>query len=265
MAIATQSAAGTRQVVTLTGATDLTDAGWQAARAAKARGDQAGALTALAEVVARLPGFAPAGRMREVVEKYPTIPFTYSRVLDFILAKGWGFYDYFAEMENLVRRFDLRTGVELGVSYGFLAQHLMEACPELQLVGVDAYSQMHAGAGYENAGGDAHFAEQCERTRAYLEPTGRWSLLRMTTHEAAGRYEGQADFVFVDAEHTYEAARQDIHDWYPKVRPGGIFCGHDYGQPIWPGVKRAVDELLPQWGMKATAGLGTLWWAQKGA
>ena len=38
-------------------------------------------------------------------------------MLDFILSKGWGFYDYFAEMENLVNRFSLRTGVELGVYY----------------------------------------------------------------------------------------------------------------------------------------------------
>jgi len=202
--------------------------------------------------------------MRDAILQLPYTPFTYTRVLDFIISKGWGLYDYFAEMESLVRRFNLGTGVELGVSYGFLAQHLLEACPQLHLVGVDAYCQAHAGAGYEGAG-DAHFDAQCARTRGYLEPTGRWELLRTTTHAAAQNFDRQVDFVFVDAEHTYEAAREDILDWYPKVRPGGLICGHDYGQPIWPGVKRAVDELLPRWGLKATAGLGTLWWAQKAA
>lgn len=55
---------------------------------------------------------------------------------------------------------------------------------------------------------------------------------------------GQLDFCFIDAAHNYESVKADINAWQPKVKPGGILAGHDYCDS-WPGVKKAVDELLP--------------------
>jgi predicted O-methyltransferase YrrM len=45
--------------------------------------------------------------------------------------------------------------------------------------------------------------------------------------------------VFIDAAHDYESVKRDLAAWWPKVRDGGIFSGHDYD---WHEVKRAVDE-----------------------
>jgi len=59
---------------------------------------------------------------------------------------------------------------------------------------------------------------------------------------------GYFDIVYIDAEHTYEAVKQDIKLWWPLLRVGGILCGHDYwdGEESgrYPGVNQAVDELL---------------------
>jgi len=60
----------------------------------------------------------------------------------------------------------------------------------------------------------------------------------------ADRWTVPADLVFIDAEHSYEAALADITLWTPHVRPGGILCGHDFCE-AWPGVKRAVEETGP--------------------
>ncbi len=38
---------------------------------------------------------------------------------------------------------------------------------------------------------------------------------------------GAFDLVFIDADHSYQAVRDDIAAWRSKVRPGGILCGHD--------------------------------------
>lgn len=55
---------------------------------------------------------------------------------------------------------------------------------------------------------------------------------------------GQADFVFIDGDHSYEGAAGDIKAWLPHVKPGGIIALHDYCSNNWPDVKRATDELL---------------------
>lgn len=54
------------------------------------------------------------------------------------------------------------------------------------------------------------------------------------------------DLVFIDGDHRYEAVLDDIDNYLPLVRSGGILGGHDYGHKRYPGVKRAVDARFPQ-------------------
>ncbi len=52
-----------------------------------------------------------------------------------------------------------------------------------------------------------------------------------------------ADVVFIDADHTYDATRENIRLWRDKLKPGGLLAGHDYNPEDWPDVVRAVDEF----------------------
>lgn len=49
--------------------------------------------------------------------------------------------------------------------------------------------------------------------------------------------------VLIDASHEYEDVRNDIEAWKPKIIPGGYIAGDDYD---WPGVRKAVKEILPE-------------------
>jgi predicted O-methyltransferase YrrM len=61
--------------------------------------------------------------------------------------------------------------------------------------------------------------------------------------EAASLFEdGSVDFVFIDADHSYESVVKDIKAWLSKIKKGGIISGHDYFTS--PDVRSAVDELL---------------------
>lgn len=74
----------------------------------------------------------------------------------------------------------------------------------------------------------------------------------------AKAWKWQADLVFLDADHRYEAVAADIAAWTPLVRPGGILCGHDFSRDGWPGVVRAVEESGPY---EHIAG-SVIWWRQ---
>jgi hypothetical protein len=52
------------------------------------------------------------------------------------------------------------------------------------------------------------------------------------------------DWVYIDADHSYEGIKSDYNAWYDKVRVGGIISGHDYGlNGDCEGVKQFIDEL----------------------
>jgi predicted O-methyltransferase YrrM len=76
----------------------------------------------------------------------------------------------------------------------------------------------------------------------------RVEVHRCTSLAAAPRFaDGSLDFVFLDARHTFEEVRQDLASWWPKLRPGGLFAGHDYAH--WPGVRAAVDAFVAERGL----------------
>ena len=63
--------------------------------------------------------------------------------------------------------------------------------------------------------------------------------------EDSGR---QFDIIFIDADHSYEATKADIEAWLPCLKEGGLMIGHDYLCHSFPGVERAVWDVLGEKG-----------------
>jgi hypothetical protein len=122
-------------------------------------------------------------------------------------------------MEALAREQGWERGVELGLGSGLLFARFLAL--GIDMVGVDLGRRPERRAEVEKLGG---------------------KVLWMPTGEAASHVpDGWADFVFVDAGHSYEAVKADLEAWEPKVRPGGWFGGHDF-HAFHNGVVRAVTE-----------------------
>ena len=51
------------------------------------------------------------------------------------------------------------------------------------------------------------------------------------------------DFVFIDADHSYEGALNDFRRYFPLIKKNGIFSGHDFSLQ---GVNSALREFLKE-------------------
>ncbi len=159
-------------------------------------------------------------------------------------------------LATMVKKHGFRLGVELGLNTGRTTKELLQMCPGLRMVGVEAFEeqpnnpgpQQYIGWGFERK------LEKCKRMAERFK--GRFMILKGYTYELAPAIkDGAFDFVFMDADHSYRATWRDIVDWRPKVRPGGLLCGHDYN---WPTVRRAVEELCPGHEYKMSS--DKVWW-----
>jgi len=68
-------------------------------------------------------------------------------------------------------------------------------------------------------------------------------IYRENTSEAVKKIQDDSlDFIYIDADHSYSGCKEDMELWYPKLKTGGVFVGHDYF--CIEGVKKAVDEFI---------------------
>ena len=51
------------------------------------------------------------------------------------------------------------------------------------------------------------------------------------------------DWIYIDALHTYKGVRDDIQYYWPKLKPGGLFSGHDFTSKV----SQAPDLILAPW------------------
>lgn len=82
----------------------------------------------------------------------------------------------------------------------------------------------------------------------FLENMGDRSFtpIKKTSIEAARDFtDSSCDVVFIDMDHRYEAVKQDIQTWFPKVKSNGYIAGHDYTSD-WQGVIDSVNEIFGQ-------------------
>lgn len=155
-------------------------------------------------------------------------------------------------------------GVEVGVWRGDTSAWLLKAFPNLQLYCVDPWE---TGGGHTTL--EASVRELREAKQQFLDKTqfahDRRIVLAYPSIKAVEWTAPSAfDFVFIDAEHTYEEVYKDLRAWAPKVRNMGLLCGHDYNAPYDRkkifGVKRAVDEYAAENNRTVRVNDWDIWW-----
>lgn len=162
------------------------------------------------------------------------------------------------------------VGVEVGVFTGEMSRRLLRR-QDLTLHMVDSWIQHSPESEYGKT--DYHGKldegdqERCfQNTVAVTNFAGeRAKIIRKDSLAAADEFDDESlDFVFLDADHTYDAIKKDIEAWSKKVKKNCIFGGHDYDHPLHPtwGVKRAVDEFCNDNGYQLELGKDYTWFVK---
>lgn len=168
-------------------------------------------------------------------------------------------------IERLARLNGWTKGAELGVWRGETFKHLVKTCKNLHMTGVDLYEPQPDNGGPETwtPGENGHAWDHnayYNDLLAFCEQfSGRAQIIKDYTTEAAKQIEDESlDFVFIDADHSYEGVIRDVGAWACKVRPGGYVMGHDIH---FPTVQKAVNEIYGE--NKYHVEDDFVWWVQK--
>jgi predicted O-methyltransferase YrrM len=157
---------------------------------------------------------------------------------------------YYGNIDLLAKMVGAETILEVGVAWGYHAEHLLLNLPSITYTGIDPYL-----SGYDkNDGFAADVAElfkddeQSSMDRLYeavklklIEKfPGRATLVREKSTDWMDKDSNTFDVIFLDGDHTFETVRKELSSFWTKVNEGGILAGDDYD---WPEVKKAVDEF----------------------
>ena len=123
-----------------------------------------------------------------------------------------------------------QTGAELGVQEGHFAHRMLSSWTSAQryyLVDLWAHqANYNDSANVDNIEQERKFRASKARLAKFGEKPV-W--LRNDTVSAAHLVpDNSLDFIYVDARHDYCGVMDDLVAWWPKLRKGGLFAGHDF-------------------------------------
>ena len=153
----------------------------------------------------------------------------------------------FLSFISLLKDLGVEEGAEIGVCTGRYSQKLLEGIPDLRLHCIDPwepYSE-YVESKVEKLG----FNKLYNNTLGRLK--GRNCVIyKKYSMDAVKEFKDNSlDFVFIDGNHSFRYAVDDIAEWSKKVRPGGIVSGHDYWMSVdvkkpWKREMTAEDKIM---------------------
>ena len=140
---------------------------------------------------------------------------------------------------HLFQQQETIVGLEIGVASGWTMNHFLQNLPNLQLTGIDPYiGYMDGNIKIAQEMLDAQYLAAQDNISDFA-PRGK--ILRGYSQDFVNSFEDKSlDYIFIDGDHSYEGALSDCELFFPKIKNGGIFAGHDWS---FDGVQKAVNEF----------------------
>jgi predicted O-methyltransferase YrrM len=136
------------------------------------------------------------------------------------------------------------TCVEIGVFKGEFSAAILRLNQPRRLFLIDTWSP--DAIDLANFDADSICASVRDRFADAIR-AGTVTVIREPSATAAARFSDTSlDWIYIDGDHRYDAVRQDLELYFPKLRIGGyIVCDdYHYAGNFGDGVTRAVDEFM---------------------
>lgn len=136
------------------------------------------------------------------------------------------------EISLLLQKEKFASGIEIGVQSGIYSDILLSKwnCCSTYVM-VDPWLKQK---NYDDAA-NVNNEEQNRRFSDSMNVVTKYSsrvnfiILKTTSEKAVAYLKGNLfDFIYLDGRHDYLSVKSDIDWYYPLLKSGGIFAGHDY-------------------------------------
>ena len=131
-------------------------------------------------------------------------------------------------------------GVELGVAQGYFSESLLENSNLKILFSIDRWTDHH------------DYDEYLVAKEKLSKYNGRSVILKLKFKDAVKLFDDEIfDFIYIDGyAHTGQDNGIILKDWWPKLKPNGIFAGHDYCIKTYPKTVEQVDKFATRHQLK---------------
>jgi predicted O-methyltransferase YrrM len=132
-------------------------------------------------------------------------------------------------------------GCEIGVCHGFTTEYFLNNLINIKKIyAIDSYPTFIDWGGVRLT--QERQQETKDRCAKRLSNYTNVELVYSTSSQFVNNIENnELDFIFIDGDHSYEATLEDIKNYWPKVKTGGVFAGHDI---YLPSVAQALKEFF---------------------
>ena len=141
-------------------------------------------------------------------------------------------YDRFEFVNNFNNLIPHGKGVEIGVFKGAFSREILNRWNGT-LYMIDVWRGL--GKEYEDMNNHNNHTEAYFETMKSIKGfEDRGIMIRSSSKDCINLFENDSlDFIYIDANHAYDFIKEDIELWFPKLKKGGIFSGHDYINIDW--------------------------------
>lgn len=141
---------------------------------------------------------------------------------------------------------------EIGVATGRLSKIIVENNNPIELYLIDAWKNFDLGYADGNMVSTPEHENRYRDVKEYFKNTSSVKLIKELSVDASALFaDNFFDWVYIDADHSYNGCLSDLNAYNKKVKDNGYIIGHDFTPPGGTtkkgfGVNEAVFDFIEQ-------------------